>query len=74
MEDKISKYEKVQIISARAKQISECAPSTIDTSDFEEAVEIATEEFNCRKIPILLVRSYPDGSIKELDVNKLDRF
>ena len=73
MENIITKYEKVQIISARAKQISEGAVSTINNVKYTNAVDIATEEYNSRIIPIKLVRTYPNGTIKELDVNKLDR-
>jgi len=74
MHNTISKYAKVQIISARAKQISEGAPSTIDTKNMDDAVVIATKEFEDRLIPILLVRNYPNGQTLEIDVNTLDRF
>jgi DNA-directed RNA polymerase subunit K/omega len=74
MNNIISKYEKVQIISARAKQISEGAPSTIDTENMDDAVKIATKEFEAKTIPILLLRHYPNGKSLEIDVNKLDRF
>lgn len=74
MDNIITKYERVQIISARAKQISEGAVSTLKTIQSINAVDIATEEFNSRIIPIKLVRSYPNGNNVELDVNLLDRF
>ena len=73
MHNIITKYERVQIISARAKQISEGAISTLPNVNSTNSVDIATEEFNLRIIPIKLVRNYPNGTTVELDVNSLDR-
>ena len=73
MDNIITKYERVQIISARAKQISEGAVSTLKTISSANAIDIATEEFDSRIIPIKLVRTYPNGNNIELDVNVLDR-
>jgi len=73
MHNIITKYERVQIISARAKQISEGAISTLPNVNSTNSVDIATEEFNSRIIPIKLVRNYPNGTTVELDVNSLDR-
>jgi DNA-directed RNA polymerase subunit K/omega len=69
----ITKYERVQIISARAKQISEGAVSTLDIVNTTDSVDIATQEYNLKIIPIKLVRNYPNGTKVELDVNSLDR-
>lgn len=73
MHNIITKYERVQIISARAKQISEGAISTLPNVNSTNSVDIATEEYNSRIIPIKLVRNYPNGTTVELDVNSLDR-
>ena len=73
MHNIITKYERVQIISARAKPISEGAISTLPNVNSTNSVDIATEEFNSRIIPIKLVRNYPNGTTVELDVNSLDR-
>lgn len=69
----ITKYERVQIISARAKQISEGAVSTLPIVNTTDSVDIATQEYNLKIIPIKLVRNYPNGTKVELDVNSLDR-
>ena len=72
--NRITKYEKVQLISARAKQIAEGAVSMVETDGITDAIEIANKEFNAKKIPIIIVRTFPNGEKKEYDVNKMLSF
>tara|TARA_Y100000768_G_C23573588_1_gene493826 strand:+ start:211 stop:438 length:228 start_codon:yes stop_codon:yes gene_type:complete len=74
MDMKITKYEKVQLISARAKQIAEGAPSLVDVTGIIDAVEIANKEFTLKKIPIIIVRTFPGGKKIEYDVNQMTSF
>jgi DNA-directed RNA polymerase subunit K/omega len=56
---KLTQFEKVKIIGQRAIQISLGAPSTIDT-ELSDSIEIAEQEFNERKIPLMIKREYPN--------------
>ena len=55
--NRITKYEKVQLISARAKQIGEGAVSMVETEGITDAIEIANKEFNSATVCI----GYADG-------------
>jgi len=47
----MTKFEKIRILGARATQISEGAPSTVDTNGLTNAMEIAKKELKEHKLP-----------------------
>jgi len=71
--DTFSKYEQTRLISCRANQLENGAQSTINTDGFTDALEIALEEYKQGKIPLIVVRTFPDGKkqyIKAFTANK----
>jgi len=65
MENRLSKFEKVRILGQRAEQISMGAPPLVDIKGLTDALSIAEKEFAERKIPFIVERKYPDGSIRK---------
>jgi DNA-directed RNA polymerase subunit K/omega len=70
MECEFTKYEKTRIIGSRAHQLAGGAPPTVDIGDLDTAVDIAEKEWVERKIPLILVRKYPNGKEVFIDLTK----
>ena len=66
MENRLTKFEKVRIIGQRAEQISLGAPPLVDIIGLTDALSIAEKEFFNRKIPFIVERTYPDGTVRKL--------
>jgi len=64
----LTKFEKIRVLGARATQISEGAPSTVDITGLTDAMEIAKKELDEGKLPMVIERIYPDGNVVELRV------
>ena len=71
MKYRITKFERVRVIGARATQISRGAPSTVELNGLEDALEIAEKEFRERKCPLVVVRKYPNGKVEEIPVSEM---
>jgi len=54
----LSKYEKTRILSERASQINDGAQIFIDKDKYDNAYNIALEEFKLKKIPFIIKRPY----------------
>ena len=54
---RLTKFERVRVIGARATQLSLGAPSTIDIKNMTDALEIAEEELRQKNIPIKIRRN-----------------
>ena len=67
MDCKYTKYEIARIIGCRATQIAGGAPPAVDIGDLDDAVAIAMKEWDEGKIPLTLIRKYPNG--KEVTVD-----
>ena len=67
----MTKFEKIRILGARATQISEGAPSTIDTNGLTNAMEIAKKELKEHKLPLMIQRRYPNGKVIEIPVSDM---
>lgn len=70
----LTKFEKIRVLGARATQISEGAPSTVDITGLTDAMEIAKKELNEGKLPMVIERIYPDGSVVELRVMDMQQY
>tara|TARA_B100001094_G_scaffold314642_1_gene353701 strand:+ start:539 stop:760 length:222 start_codon:yes stop_codon:yes gene_type:complete len=68
---KLTKFERVRVIGARATQLSLGAPSTIDTTNMIDVLKIAEEELRQKNIPITIKRTYPNGEVKEIPVSDM---
>ena len=67
----LTKFEKIRVLGARATQISEGAPSTVDTTGLTDAMVIAKKELSENKLPLVIQRVYPDGKILEIPVMEM---
>ncbi len=69
---KLTKYERVRVVGARATQIASGAPPTIDITGMTDALEIAEAELEQRKIPMMIIRSYPDGREEKIAIADME--
>ena len=72
MENRLSKFEKVRILGQRAEQISMGAPPLVDIKGLTDALSISEKEFIERKIPFIVERTYPDGSIRKMRLCEME--
>lgn len=63
-----TKYEITAALAKRAKQIECGAQPTVDTSGLINVNDIAKKELHERKIPIIIERPYPDGTVVKVRV------
>jgi DNA-directed RNA polymerase subunit K/omega len=66
--EKITRFERTRIIGARALQISFGAPSLIKPKKDMTPIEIAAEEIEKKVIPLVVLRTYPNGEIKKINL------
>ena len=64
----LTKFEKIRVLGARATQISEGAPPAVDTTGLTDAMSIAKKELSENKLPLVIQRTYPDGTVVEIPV------
>ena len=69
---RMNKFEFAQIFRTRSKQISQGAPSTIDSKGIIDPLEIAYNEFKAGKVPLRVTRIKPNGSREIINTNILD--
>jgi DNA-directed RNA polymerase I, II, and III subunit RPABC2 len=69
----LTKFERVRVLGARATQISNGAPSTVDITGLTEAIEIAKKELKENKLPMIIQRMYPSGKIVEISVMEMQK-
>lgn len=72
MNNRITKYEKVKVFGIRAEQISMGAMPCVDVGDLTNPLDIAEKEFNEHKIPIIIIRNFPNGKKVEIAVSEMD--
>lgn len=62
----LSKYERVKIIGLRTEQLQRGADPYVPLDDNKEfnAREVAFEELKQRKLPFMIKRPMPDGSVE----------
>ena len=68
----LTKYEKVRILGVRAHQISLGAPALVDVDGIDTALGIAEKELEERKIPIIIIRKFPNGKIEKIPLDQFD--
>ena len=67
----LTKYERARVLGARALQISMNAPVMVDIGNMTDPYQIAVEELNQGKIPLIIRRRLPDGSFEDWNVSDL---
>lgn len=68
---KLTKFEKARVIGIRAEQISNGAPSCIDTKNMTDPIEIAEAELRQNKSPISILREMPNGKVVKIKVSDM---
>lgn len=63
-----TRFEKTRLISARALQLSLGAPPIISVPKGVSMIELATLEFEQKKLPLAILRRYPNGEEKRINV------
>ncbi|MBU0662013.1 MAG: DNA-directed RNA polymerase subunit K [Candidatus Diapherotrites archaeon] len=66
--DVLTRFEKTRLISARALQLSLGAPALIDAKDEISMKDLAKKELAENVIPLAVLRTFPDGSVKRVEV------
>jgi DNA-directed RNA polymerase subunit K/omega len=56
--NRLTKYEKTKVLSERTSQINDGSQIFIDKGKFNNAYNIALEEFKLKKIPFIIKRPY----------------
>ena len=67
--NKITRFEKARLISARALQISLGAPALVKAPLGLSIFEIAKLELEKKVLPLTVMRSMPSGEVTIVDVN-----
>lgn len=65
----VSKFERARIIGARALQIALGAPPLVKSSSMDP-LQVAEEEFESGKIPMVVVRELPGGKNVRVEVGE----
>ncbi len=68
---RLTKFELTRVLGARALQIALGAPvlTKVDGDDVQ-ALEIAKKEFFEGKVPMIVVRRYPNNEMERVDVSE----
>ena len=66
---KLTRFEITRLISARALQLAVGAPMLVKSLKQESMVDIAKLELIAKVLPLSVLREYPDGSIKKIDMD-----
>jgi DNA-directed RNA polymerase subunit K/omega len=66
-----TKYEVTRALAVRASQISHGAPPAVDVGDITDVGAIAQKELDERKIPIIIERPFPDGTVMRVKLKDL---
>jgi DNA-directed RNA polymerase subunit K/omega len=67
----LTRYELVRVLSARAQQLAEGVNTTLK-SHSSTPFRTAMDELTARRIPMSVVRKFPDGRTQTLSVNACD--
>ena len=67
----LTKFELSRIIGYRAEQLNQNCEALVDTKNMVSTLEIAKKELNLGKLPNIIRRELPDGTIEEWKVNEL---
>jgi DNA-directed RNA polymerase I, II, and III subunit RPABC2 len=68
---KITRFEKAQIVGARALQISMGAPILVDAAENTNPIDIALSELDAGILPITIRRTLPDGTYQDIPLKWL---
>lgn len=64
----LTRFEKARLISARALQLALGAPLLVNIKQDLEPNEIAKIELSKKVLPLAVLREYPNGTIKRVEL------
>ncbi|AJF60664.1 MAG: DNA-directed RNA polymerase subunit K [archaeon GW2011_AR10] len=64
----LTRFEKTRLISARALQLSLGAPPFLKAKKGMSMLDLANEELNAKLIPLAILRQFPSGEVKKVEV------
>jgi len=68
----LTNFERAKVLGVRARQISNNVTPTIEVpSGVINPLDIAKLELEAKRLPLIVARTYPDGTVEEWPVNKL---
>jgi len=70
MSDQLTKFEIVRMIGVRATQLSQGSPPTVDIGDLTDCIDIAKKELKAGTIPLIIIRTFPNGKKEEIKIKK----
>ena len=65
---KVTRFEKTRLVSARALQLSLGAPPMVKAKKEVSMLELANKEFDEKALPLAVIREYPNGKVKKIEV------
>jgi len=66
--EKLTRFEKARLISARALQLSLGAPPLVEVKKTDSTIDVAEQEFNEKAIPLVVLRRYPNGETRRIEL------
>lgn len=67
--EKLTRFEKARLVSARALQLSLGAPPLVEVKKGSSMIDIAEFELEEKVIPLIVLRKYPNGEIRRIELN-----
>ena len=67
----LTKYEKARVIGERAEQIARGFPPLVDVGELTNPLDIALKELKEKKIPIMIRRPLPNGTVEIWKIDDL---
>lgn len=58
---KLTRYERIQVIGMRAEQLARGAQAFVDATGTVGPYELAERELESQRLPMIVVRNLPDG-------------
>ena len=65
---RLTRFELTRVLSARALQLSLGAPPLVKGTKDLNMLEAAEKEFNERVLPLSILRKYPNGILKRVEL------
>jgi DNA-directed RNA polymerase subunit K/omega len=67
----LTKYELAAILSSRAFEIANGEPITIPNPTSTNPIDIAYQEFQAKRSPKKVIRTWPDGTVEVWSLSEL---
>ncbi len=64
----LTRFETTRLVSARALQLSLGAPPMLKAGKELTMLELAKQELEAKVLPMAVLREYPNGTIKKIEV------